>query len=195
MASTEDLVAVGQVIKPHGVRGECCVHSYADSPALFDALDRVRLAPQGMAPSRGRRARIASWRPHKDRILVTFAGVGDRDQAEALRGMEIIVPVSELPPPGEDEFWLMELPGLEVRLTGGEVLGPIVRVDTPAEQELWVIDARGREVLFPAVPEFVAELDLEAGYVVIDPPPGLLDIYLDPEDEQGRTDDKAREDP
>ena len=182
MALSKNLVALGRVIKPHGVKGECCVQSYADSLSLFDALVVVRLAPEGGVPTLGRPARIASWRPHKDRILVTFAGVGDRDAAEALRGMEIMVPVSELPPPDEDELWLMDLPGLEVRLTDGSVLGVIERVDTPPDpevgQEIWVIDADGREVLFPAVAEFVAELDLESGFVVIDPPPGLLDIYL-----------------
>jgi len=184
MASPNDLVAVGQVIKPHGVKGECCVLSYADSPALFDALDRVRLTPEGGDPALGRPARIVSWRPHKGRVLVIFKGVDDRDAAEALRGLELVVPVAELPPPDEDEFWLMDLPGLEVRLPGGEVLGPIVRVDTPpgpvVGQEIWVIDAHGREVLFPAVAEFVVQVDLEAGFVVIDPPPGLLDIYLNP---------------
>ena len=180
MASHTDLVAVGRVIKPHGVRGECCVQSYADSPVLFDALTTVRLTPPGGDPGRGRPVTIASWRPHKDRVLVTFKGVADRDAAEALRGLELVTPVDALPPPDEDELWLMDLLDLEVRLGDGRVLGPIVRVDTPAGQEIWVIDAGGREVLLPGVPEFVLEMDLEAGYVVVDPPPGLLDIYLAP---------------
>ncbi len=188
MASPRDLVAVGRVIKPHGVRGECCVQTYADSPALFNALANVRLAPEGAAPALGRSARIASWRPHKDRVLVTFRGVDDRDAAEALRGLELMVPVADLPPPDEDEVWLMDLPGLEVRLPGGQVLGAIERVDMPAGQEIWVIDAAGREVLFPAVAEFVAEVDMEAGFVVIDPPPGLLDIYLAAESDPQKND-------
>ncbi len=184
MASPKDLVAVGQVIKPHGVKGECCVQSYADSLVLFDSLRSVRLAAPGADPAHGRTARIKACRPHQGRLLVTFEGVADRDAADALRGLELAVPVADLPAPDEDEIWLMDLPGLEVRLPGGEVLGRIERVDTPAGpeigQEIWVIDAGGREVLLPAVPEFVLDIDLDAGVAVVDPPPGLLDIYLGP---------------
>lgn len=180
MASHKDLVAVGRVVKPHGVRGECCVQSYAETPDLFERLGQVRLVAEGADPARGRALTVRSGRPHQGRWLLTFEGVADRDAAEALRDMEVMIPVAGLPPLAEDELLLMDLPGLEVRLPSGDALGRIARVDTPAGQEIWVIETPQGEVLFPAAPEFVRLVDLERGLAVIDPPPGLLDLYLRP---------------
>jgi len=131
------------------------------------------------APS-PRPVKIVSWRSHKDRLLVTFEGIADRDAADGLRGAKLLVREADLPEPSEDELYLYALEGLAVLLEDGSILGHIREVQLlPAGQELWCIDTEdGKEVLFPVAQEFVAAVDLDAGQVIIAPPPGLLELYL-----------------
>jgi len=202
--SEQDLVLIGEVVKPHGIRGEVSVEYHGDSPFLLDEIPALFLRPKAAPPSplpefgkdgrplKGKRrpvkprppevrpVKIKTWREHKDRLLVVFEGLADRDAAETLRGAELLVREADLPEPGEDELYLYALEGLAVRLEDGSPLGTIREVQLlPAGQELWAIETEdGREVLFPVAEEFVAGVDLDDGFVSIAPPPGLLDLYL-----------------
>lgn len=174
-------IIVGDVVRPHGIRGELCIDSYADSPSYFERGALVRLAPPD-ALERGRDYTVRAAREHKGRILVTLDGVPDRNAAETMRGLAVCVRREDMPAPEPDEIYLDELVGLRVRLAGAAPdapdLGVIEDVLDSGGAELWSIrDSQGREILFPATPEFVPCVDLEAGFVLIDPPPGLLDLY------------------
>lgn len=174
-AAPSELVLVGEVAKVHGIRGELSVQWHADSPDLLDDLDTVYLR----LPGRPARAfGVAGWRPHQERVLLTLKGLPDRTAAEAWRGAEILVQAQDLPPLAEDELYIHQLEGLRVLLADGTPLGTIAGF-VLEPQELWSIRTpEGREVLFPVQPQFVQHIDLDARQVVIDPPPGLLDIYL-----------------
>lgn len=174
-------IQVGVVARPHGIRGELGIDTHADSPSYFDRGARLRLAPAADA-GRGRDHVVRAAREHKGRILVTFEDVPDRTAAEALRGLAVWVRAEDLPPPDPDDVYLHELPGLRVRLAGAAVsdpdLGVIEDVLDAGGAELWRIrDRAGREILFPAVDALVPAIDLDAGLVIIDPPPGLLELY------------------
>lgn len=187
MAATK-YIHVGDVVRPHGIRGELGIESYADSPSAFASGGRLRLAPADH-PERGRDYAVRAVREHKGRLLVVLEGVPDRTAAEALRGLGVWVRAADLPDPEPDALFLYELLGLRVRLAGAAAtepdLGVIEDVLDAGGSELWRIrDAKGREILFPAVDALVPEIDLDAGYVVIDPPPGLLELYQGP-DENG----------
>lgn len=168
------LVVIGEVVKPHGIRGEFSVQSHADSPRLFAAGARLGLRSGARAP---RFVTVLSSRPHQGRLLLTIEGVADRDAAEALRGLEVVVPAEALPELSDDEIYLHEIVGFTAVLPGGETVGLLEGfLDSPG-QDLWVIRAPdGREILFPAHDESVVEIDEEARRIVIDPPPGLLEL-------------------
>jgi 16S rRNA processing protein RimM len=168
-------IHMGTLARAHGLKGELCVEWYADSP-----LRSMRLYLQVGAET-PRAAHVVAVRMHKGRPLAFFEGVCDRTEAEKLRGARLLLPESELPAAAEDELHLYQLPGLEVVLhENGRVIGHIDHVESPGGQEIWAIRAAGgRELLFPAVPSFVLSVDLEKGRVVIEPPPGLLELYLE----------------
>lgn len=175
-------IIVGAVTRPHGVRGELCIDSHADSPSYFARGATLRLSPPA-DPGRGRDFVIRAVRAHQQRLLVLLEGVADRDAAEALRGLAACVPADDVPPPAAGEIFLHELFGLRVRLVSAKPtdpdLGVIEDVRDAGGTELWIIrDPEGREILFPAATELVPKIDLDAGIAVIDPPPGLLEIYL-----------------
>jgi|GEM_PF-40995 16S rRNA processing protein RimM len=174
------LVAVARVAKAHGIRGELCMDSHADSPLLFAAGATLYLAPPaGKGQARPRPYVIRSARDNNGRFILALEGVADRNAAEALRGAEVLIPEADLPPPDEGEEYLHKLLGAHVFLADDTEVGVFTAIlDTPG-QLTWVMTAKGgAEILFPAVPEFILGLDAEAGRIHIDPPPGLLELYL-----------------
>lgn len=172
--TTRDLVLLGEVTKPHGIRGEVCVKCHADSPDVFARVRSVLLGRPGETP---RPVRILGYRPHKVGLLFRFAGVEDRNRAEELRGCRLLARTGDLPALAEDEVYLHQVAGLAAHLPDGSRLGEVEAADDSAGQEIWLIrTGDGREVLLPAA--FVTSLDLDAGVATVDPPPGLLDLYL-----------------
>ena len=170
------LVVLGRLIKPHGVKGEIRVDYYADSADLLEKPLMLRAGR--MAP---RPVRIREWHLWKDQLILGIEGCNDRSAAEQLRGQELLIDASFLPEADEDEPYLRDLIGLTVRLKDGSVVGELEDIDFPAGQEMWSIRAPesegGVEILFPAVPEFVLDIDLSAQTATIDPPEGLLELY------------------
>lgn len=172
------LVVLGRLAKPHGVKGDIRVDYYADSADLLDKplmLRAGRFAPRPI--------RVRDWHLWKDQLILGIEGCNDRSAAEQLRGQELLIDASFLPEPEEDEPYLRDLIGLSVRLEDGTTVGELEDVDFPAGQEMWVIrapeESGGYEILFPAVPEFVRDINLSAGTATIAPPEGLLDLYRD----------------
>jgi 16S rRNA processing protein RimM len=105
---------------------------------------------------------------------VAFEGVGDRNAAELLRGLTLVVPRSSLPelPPGE--FWPHQLEGCVVMTESGRTLGAITDVVANPAQDLWVtVDEAGTEIMVPAIREVVVEVDVAAGRVLVRDIPGL----------------------
>ncbi|ALE76482.1 16S rRNA processing protein RimM [Pseudonocardia sp. EC080625-04] len=167
---------VGVVVRVHGLRGEVVVESRTDSP-------EERFAPGAVLHGSRRRGSgpgpltVATSRAHSGRWLVLFEGVGDRDGAEELRGVQLLLPTTELAEPDDpEEFHVHRLTGLRAELTDGTPAGTITDVvHGPGGSLLVVTRPAGHEAMVPFVGEIVPEVDLEGGRVVLDPPEGLLD--------------------
>jgi 16S rRNA processing protein RimM len=120
---------------------------------------------------------ITSTRWHGDRLLARFAEAADRSEAEAIRGIELRLDVPEDERPDDpDEFYDHQLVGLRARVEAGPDVGAVTDVLHLPSQDMLVLDVDGREVLVPFVTEFVPDIDLDAGVVLLRPQPGLLDL-------------------
>jgi 16S rRNA processing protein RimM len=179
-------VIVGRVGRPHGIRGEVVIGVRTDEPDLRFAtgatLD-VRSSDDDASaldrePADGERLTVAAARWHSGQLLVAFAGITDRTAAGELTGSWLSVDSSQLPEIGDpDEFRDHELIGLSVRTCAGDPVGVVTDV-LHHGQDLLVVrraDGQGGDHLVPFVKAIVPEVDVRAGFVVIDPPPGLLD--------------------
>ncbi|MDC0336380.1 ribosome maturation factor RimM [Pseudodesulfovibrio sp.] len=172
-------IEIGGVAKPHGIRGEFCIKSYAASPSLFDEVAALFLQDGDKPPQP---LKLRSWREHKGLVLLSCEGVDDRDKAEALRGRVVLVREDDLPELDEGEHYLYQMMGCRVQLEDGTDVGVLEHFFETAEQDTWVIVTDDKkEILLPAVPEFVLDVDLDEEVIIIAPPEGLLDIYLNPE--------------
>ena len=169
----KQLIVIGEVVKPHGIRGELCVDNHADSPLLYAPGRELTLrTPAG----RDRIVRVAGARPHQGRMLFTLEGVADRDAAEALRGVRLYVPRAALPATREDEYYHADLIGLPVETREGAPLGSVLAVHNFGAGDILELRAAdGRELLLPFSDAAVPTVDLAAGRIVADPPLGLLD--------------------
>ncbi|MEV0969608.1 ribosome maturation factor RimM [Microtetraspora glauca] len=166
-------LVVGRIGRPHGVRGEVTVEVRTDDPEL-------RFAP-GTAlatdPATAGPLEIEGARWHKGILLLSLAGVDGRDAAEALRGTLLVIDSADLPPSGDpDEFHDYELVGLTVVTVGGEPVGEVADVLHHGQDLLVVRRPSRAEAYVPFVKALVPEIDLEKGVLVVDAPPGLLDL-------------------
>jgi 16S rRNA processing protein RimM len=163
MSDATALIELGVVGAPFGVRGWIKVRSFTHPPErLFDhRLLQLRLPGQVVT------YRLESTGRSGGQLIAKFEGVTDRDQAQALRGVAICVPRSELPQRDDKDYYRADLIGCEVVNLAGERLG-VVRhfLETPA-QVLMVVRGE-REYWVPAVPKHLRRVDLGARQVTVD---------------------------
>lgn len=160
---------VARLGKPHGIRGEFTVEVRTDDPDERFTAGAVFTTEPDIGPLTLTRAR---W--HRNRLLLSFAEVTDRNRAEDIRNTLLSVDTSE---DDAQDAWLIEdLIGATVHLRGEEV-GTVADLTPGAAQDLLHIRlTSGNEALIPFVKSMVPVVDVEAGRVEIDPPEGLLDI-------------------
>ncbi|HEX6970329.1 MAG TPA: ribosome maturation factor RimM [Micromonosporaceae bacterium] len=178
------LLVVGEIVRPHGIRGEVAVAVRTDEPEARFAVGSVLFTdptanrhrePGEPVPDR---LTVQAVRWHQGRLLVTFEGFDDRNRAEMLRGVPLCVDSETVGVPSDpDEYHDFQLVGLTAVDPAGETLGEVVRVDhAPASDLLVLRRPDGRTALIPFVKAIVPEVDLAGGRIVIDPPGGLLDL-------------------
>lgn len=169
---------VARIGKPHGIRGEVTVQVMTDAPEdRFVPGTELTVEPASKGP-----LTVISARWNKDILLLGFEEVVDRNGAEELRGAMLSVDTEALDDEDDDEGWYEhELVGLQARVDD-DVVGTVSGLRTLTVQDLLVVeDTQGREVLVPFVEAIVPEVNVEGGYVLITPPPGLFELNL-PED-------------
>ena len=146
---------------PHGVRGEVRINIETDFPERFAPREVFSARfPEGSGKGL-LRLEVESARPHKQAMLVKFAGVDTRDAAEALRGAEIVIPREEVRPLPDGSWYIFELEGLEVYTEDGTRLGVLTEVLQGAGNDVYVVQGE-REILLPAIKQVVLDVDRDA---------------------------------
>ena len=149
----------------HGLRGEVILDVRSDDPEVLTPGAHLDVAGRGAVVT------VRSIRVHKDRVLVSFEECVSREDAEALRGVRLLVEEHE----EEDAWYPHQLKGLAARTPGGEVLGTVSGLTPGAAQDLLLVKTQAGTVMVPFVTQLVPTVDVEGGFVVIDAPPGLFD--------------------
>lgn len=163
-----EFIAIGAVLRPHGVHGELRVRPLSDFPERYAALKTVWLV-RGEAR---REYPVIGVRPHKEFLLFKLEGIGSPEAVDAWRGADVSVPLAEAWPHGPDFHYFHDLIGLPCVLPHGEILGKVTGIEEHAAAVNLLIDAGGREVTVPFVKAFVTVVPGEK--IVIRPIPGLL---------------------
>lgn len=161
-------LAVGQIARPHGVRGDLLMHVLTEFPHRLASLETVYLG-QAHRPFRVEAARF-----HGNDMLLTLAGIGDRPEAEAVRGQLVSIALAdaaELPP---GRYYYYQIEGLNVFTEEGEALGRVVEILETGANDVYVVRGDEREILLPAIRSVIREIDLEGGRMVVHLLEGLV---------------------
>jgi 16S rRNA processing protein RimM len=165
-------VAVGRILGAHGLRGLLRVLPLTDVPDRHKTLKRVLVR----AVRTERTFDIVSVTVAKRALwLVRLEGIDDRTAAEGLQGATMFIREDELPPLPEGRYYVHQIIGLKVVTVGGRELGTISEVLPTGANDVYVTPAG----LLPATDEVIKQVDLQAGTMLVDPLPGMID---EPED-------------
>lgn len=172
-------LVVGHIRKPHGVGGELFVRPLTDHPERTFAPGVVLrpAAHEGQDPDPDLPPlEVEAVRPYREGVLVRFAGVEDRNQADLLRGRYLLRRLEDVEPVAEDEIFYHELLGMRVEDRDGVELGRVVEVYEGRPADLLEVRRPGGTFLIPFARAVVVETDREGRRLVVDPPEGLLDL-------------------
>jgi len=162
-------MAVGQIVKPHGIRGEVAVDILTDFPGRFALLERVFLNEDEPRP-----VPLEAVRFHQQRALLKFGGYDDRAAVEKLRGEMILVPIDEAMPLEPGEYYREDLIGLEVWTVDDEYLGDVVDILETGANDVFIVHGERGEILLPAIEQVVQWIDLEENRMVVELMEGLI---------------------
>ncbi|MDI9332322.1 MAG: ribosome maturation factor RimM [Alphaproteobacteria bacterium] len=170
-----DAVEVGRVLDAWGIKGWVKILPYSASPeALFSCRRWYLLASERGLPAfdGARIVRVAQAREHGDSVVAQFQDLADRNGAEALRGCRIFVPRSSFPTPQPDEYYWVDLMGLEVVNREGAALGQVHDLLSTGPQTVLVLQQTDGEQtlerMIPFVSAYVDQVDLPGKRIVVD---------------------------
>ena len=170
MTDAAKRVCLGVVTGPHGVQGAVRIKSFTEA-----AEDVARYGPLADETG-GRRFELRLIGAGKGVVIARLAGVEDRNQAEALRGLRLYLQRSALPQTEADEYYHADLLGLEAVLGDGTSVGRVRAIhDFGAGDTLELTRPGAPPVMVPFTRAIVPIVEPAAGRLVLDPPPGLLD--------------------
>lgn len=205
-ANASSWIALAHLLRPQGRKGELLAELLTDFPERFEERKQVFLAAPGFdgEAAQARAAEVvAFWLPvgkNEGRVVLQFAGVDSISQAEALAGLEVIVPDNERVPLDDDAVYISELVGCTV-YDGAQPIGEITDVQFPATPDgsrrledaaplLEVISPDGNEILIPFAKAFIVRVDTKDKRVEMALPEGLVEVNQSPKPGQS---EKARE--
>ena len=169
----DDMVLVGRIARPHGLRGHVVVNPETD---FVEERFRPGAVVWTRIDGRDVSLTIAGLRVQNGRPVMAFEGRQTREDVEPLAGLELRVPEDALQPLEPGRFYEHQLVGCMVETVGGVAVGPVVRVEGGAGGSRLVVDGAHSEVQIPLAADICVDIDPEEKRIRIAPPEGLLDL-------------------
>jgi 16S rRNA processing protein RimM len=168
-------LVLGEILRPHGVRGELRVRLMTEYPERIAKLKTVYLADRPEPTKPPTPYAVKGMRMNSGYGLLRLDGIDERNAADRLRGLLLLVDMENAVPLEEGEFYLYQMIGLTVQTVEGETLGKLEEVLETGANDVYIIDSpRYGEVLIPATEETIVKTDVDAGIMTVKLPEGLL---------------------
>jgi 16S rRNA processing protein RimM len=158
-----DWIVMGRIAAPFGIKGWVKVQPFSDDPGTlmdFESWRVGRDTEQALYT-------VETIQEHSNALVAKLEGIDDRDAAYALRGQEISVERSKLPPPEENEYYWSDLIGLTAVNREGVELGKVDSLMETGAQDVLVIKGK-QEHLIPFIAQFVGKVDVAGGLIEVD---------------------------
>ncbi len=159
-----EFLEVGRIRRSHGVKGEMILEIFSESMDYFKKGKKLFIGHQHQPLT------IENTRSHDDLLLIKFEGIDTPEALASYRNKLVYVPVSQLLPLPEGKHYFYQLIGLEAVDQQGRSLGLITEVIQTGSAPVYVVTSTdGDEQLFPAIPDVVKKIDIEARKIIIHP--------------------------
>jgi 16S rRNA processing protein RimM len=158
---TDILLAVGRVLRPHGVRGELLLEALTDFPERLAEKEVVYLG-EAAVPHALKRARI-----HRTQLLIQLEDCVTLEAADALRGQLVQIQEAQAAPLPPGQYYQHQVIGLEVVTETGENLGSVTDILETGANDVYVVTGTAGELLLPALSSVILQIDLEAHRMVV----------------------------
>ncbi|WPP53609.1 ribosome maturation factor RimM [Catalinimonas niigatensis] len=173
----DDCYQLGYITKTHGLHGDVNVLLDVDFPEAYEEMESVFLQLSGsgtLIPFF-----IENLRLQKDSLIIKFEDIDELEQAEALLGAVLFLPLDQLPTLEEGQFYFHEIIGFQIEDENEGSLGTVKDVYEAGSQYLIAMDYQSQEVLIPLNDDIVLKVDKDNKTVFTRLPEGLLDVYIE----------------
>ena len=150
---------IGKILRPRGIKGVAKIEVYTEDSSRLLRLKKLTVG--------GREYCVENVTSDGGFLYVKLKGVDTPEAVEALRGADVKVLRSELPPPPADHYYIADLLGADV-VVNGDVLGELVDVLQYGSADVYVVKTADGSVSFPAIKEVVRTIDAENGKIILD---------------------------
>lgn len=175
MSSREERAVIGRILAPHGLTGLVRVLSFSDHRERFALLKSVELARDDELKT----LHIEKARESGRWVYLRFAGINTREDAAALRGFLLQVPLQERLTLPEGHYYHDQLVGLTVQTTRGMIIGVVEDITITGGHDLLAVRRNGesgKAMLIPLVRAYIRSVDLQAAEITVELPAGFLEI-------------------
>lgn len=172
--SPPPFLLIGEVLRPHGVRGELKIRLLTDYPERVNELESIFL---GKNPDdlKAKSYRVQHMRMHQGFGLLTLKTINSREDADRLRGLLVMIRTEDAIPLEDDEIYLYQLIGMRVETQSGDFLGIIKDVLETGANDVYIIDSDEHgEILIPVTDETIVETDTDSNRIIVNLPEGLI---------------------
>lgn len=175
--TANDCFELGFILRPHGLRGEVQLVLDVDEPQSYKDLATIYIqAKAGLVPYG-----ISIEHLNGSKAIAKLEGVATQEQAQALKGRAVWLPLQDLPALDGDQFYYHEITGFTVHdQTTGEDVGLVTDVYELPQQDTLAVNANGAEVLIPLVDDFIVGVDKAAKRIIMKLPEGLVAAFTTP---------------
>jgi 16S rRNA processing protein RimM len=168
-----DLIIVARAVRTRGLKGELVAELLTDFPDRFESLNElIAVSPAGHQQP----VKLENYWFQNDRVILKIESFDDVDSAKELIGYDFAVPEADRVQLEADEFYDWELEGCTVNTVDGTPVGIVSSVLKTGGTEILVVNDQDVERLVPLAASIVKEIDPAAKRILIDPPPGLLEL-------------------
>jgi len=181
MINKNEWLIVGLITSCHGINGQVKVKSLSDFDERFLKPGIRWLQKENEPPSKIEL--ISGFKqPGKETFIIKLQGINTRNLAEQLKKFKILVKTDNLPNLKKEEFHLLELINLKVKILENnelKIIGKVINLENE-KNNLLVIELfkNQKKVLIPFVKEIVPSIDIKNNFLIINPPSGLLELYI-----------------
>lgn len=155
-----DMLVIGEIARPQGLKGEVKIKPLTDDPARYQKVTRVFIDEQPVA--------FFLRRIHDGFVYAIVGEAASREEAEKLRGKQLCIPREEAVPPEEGRHFIVDLLGLAVVTDQGEELGTIRDIIQPGANDVYILRGKRGEILLPALRRLVLSVDIAEKRMVVD---------------------------